>query len=119
MARNLQAESADRARLDADLRFQCALRPAATRGDSPTRARPARPDPGETRARLRRRRSGAYSLYNWEIFYHVPMFIASLLLQNQQFQDALTWLEYIFNPDRLQRRPPRRSVTGRWRHSTP
>ena len=26
------------------------------------------------------------------------MFIAALLLQNQQFQDALTWLEYIFNP---------------------
>jgi len=42
--------------------------------------------------------SGAYSLYNWEIFYHIPMFIASLLLQNQQFQDAITWLEYIFNP---------------------
>jgi Tc toxin complex TcA C-terminal TcB-binding domain/Neuraminidase-like domain/Ubiquitin-activating enzyme E1 FCCH domain/Salmonella virulence plasmid 28.1kDa A protein len=42
--------------------------------------------------------SGPYSLYNWEIFYHVPMFVASLLLQNQQFQDALSWLEYIFNP---------------------
>ena len=26
------------------------------------------------------------------------MLIASLLLQNQQFHDALTWLEYIFNP---------------------
>ena len=28
----------------------------------------------------------------------MPMFIAAQLLQNQQFQDALTWLEYIFNP---------------------
>ena len=26
------------------------------------------------------------------------MFMASLLMQNQQFQDAMTWLEYIFNP---------------------
>ncbi len=42
--------------------------------------------------------SGAYSLYNWELFYHAPMFIASLLMQNQQYQDAMTWLEYIFNP---------------------
>ena len=42
--------------------------------------------------------SGAYSIYNWEIFYHVPMFVASLLMQNQQYQDAMTWLECIFNP---------------------
>ena len=26
------------------------------------------------------------------------MFVASLLVQNKQFQDALTWYEYIFNP---------------------
>ena len=26
------------------------------------------------------------------------MFVASLLMQNQQYKDALTWLEYIFNP---------------------
>ncbi len=42
--------------------------------------------------------SGAYSLYNWELFYHAPMFVASLLLQNQQFSEALNWLTYIFNP---------------------
>ena len=41
---------------------------------------------------------GAHSEYNWETFYHAPMLIASLLLQNQKFADALTWLEYIFNP---------------------
>jgi hypothetical protein len=41
---------------------------------------------------------GAYSLYNWELFYHAPMFVASVLMQNQQYQDAMTWLEYIFNP---------------------
>ncbi len=56
------------------------------------------PDPGETALDFAVGDSGAYSLYNWEVFYHAPMFIASLLLQNHQFQDALTWLEYIFNP---------------------
>ena len=56
------------------------------------------PDPGESGLDFSTGDSGAYALYNWEIFYHIPMFVSSLLLQNQQFQDALTWLEYIFNP---------------------
>ncbi|HEX4451403.1 MAG TPA: neuraminidase-like domain-containing protein [Kofleriaceae bacterium] len=42
--------------------------------------------------------SGAYSLYNWEIFYHAPMFVAELLMQNQQYSDAMAWLEYVFDP---------------------
>ena len=41
---------------------------------------------------------GAYSIYNWELFFHIPLLIATKLRQNQQFQDAKTWLEYIFNP---------------------
>ena len=41
---------------------------------------------------------GAYSLYNWEIFYHAPMFIASILMQRHAFQAAMAWLEFIFNP---------------------
>ncbi len=41
---------------------------------------------------------GAYSLYNWELFYHAPMFVSSLLMQNQQYASAMKWLEYIFNP---------------------
>jgi hypothetical protein len=42
--------------------------------------------------------SGANSLYNWELFYHAPMFVASQLMRNQQYQDAMQWLEYIFDP---------------------
>lgn len=42
--------------------------------------------------------SGAYSIYNWELFFHIPFLIGTLLSQNQQFQDAKTWFEYIFNP---------------------
>ena len=59
---------------------------------------PGAPDPGETALDFDPACGGAYSLYNWELFYHGPMFVAAQLLQNQQFQDALTWLEYIFNP---------------------
>lgn len=40
----------------------------------------------------------AYSMYNWEIFFHIPMFIAQRLSQNQQFEEAQKWYHYIFNP---------------------
>jgi hypothetical protein len=42
--------------------------------------------------------SGAYSIYNWELFFHVPLLIAIHLSQNQKFQDAQTWFHYIFDP---------------------
>ena len=44
--------------------------------------------------------SASFSVYNWELFYHIPLYIAQLLSQNQQFEDALTWFQYIFNPTR-------------------
>jgi hypothetical protein len=42
--------------------------------------------------------SGAYSLYNWELFYHLPFYVANQLSQNQQWDDATKWYHYIFNP---------------------
>lgn len=45
-------------------------------------------------------RDAAYSVYNWELFYHAPLFIAERLSQNQQFEDAVTWFHYIFDPTR-------------------
>ena len=59
---------------------------------------PNAPDVGESALDFDPGSTGAYSLYNWELFYHAPMFVASLLTQNQQYQDTMTWLEYIFNP---------------------
>ena len=49
---------------------------------------------------LRRTRSfsGAYSIYNWEIFFHIPLLIATKLSQNQQFEEAQKWFHYIFDP---------------------
>ncbi len=41
---------------------------------------------------------GAYSDYNWEIFFHAPLLIASRLSQNQQFESAQRWFHYIFDP---------------------
>jgi Tc toxin complex TcA C-terminal TcB-binding domain/Neuraminidase-like domain/Salmonella virulence plasmid 28.1kDa A protein len=42
----------------------------------------------------------AFSVYHWELFFHVPLYIAERLSQNQQFEDALKWLQFIFNPNR-------------------
>lgn len=41
---------------------------------------------------------GAYSIYNWELFYHTPFYIANKLASNQRFEEALEWFHYIFDP---------------------
>lgn len=42
--------------------------------------------------------SGAYSKYNWELFYHIPLYIATRLSNNGKFDEAMQWFHYIFNP---------------------
>jgi len=42
--------------------------------------------------------NGAYSIYNWELFFHAPLLIAVHLSQNQQYKDAQQWFHYIFDP---------------------
>ena len=34
------------------------------------------------------------------MFFHIPLYIAQLLSQNHQFEDAQAWFHYIFNPTR-------------------
>ena len=41
---------------------------------------------------------GGYATYNWELFFHVPLYIASKLSQNQKFEEAMKWFHTIFNP---------------------
>ncbi|HEV7472755.1 MAG TPA: neuraminidase-like domain-containing protein [Pyrinomonadaceae bacterium] len=41
---------------------------------------------------------GAYSPYNWELFFHVPLLIANSLSRNQKFEEARDWYHFIFNP---------------------
>jgi peptidoglycan hydrolase-like protein with peptidoglycan-binding domain len=42
--------------------------------------------------------SGAYATYNWEIFFHIPLLIATRLGQNQRFEEAMSWFHTIFDP---------------------
>src|SRR5262249_41659989 len=41
---------------------------------------------------------GAYSTYNWELFFHLPMLIAGRLQLDQQFDKAQDWYHYVFDP---------------------
>lgn len=41
---------------------------------------------------------GPYGMYYWELFFHTPFLVAEMLNSNQQFSDAESWLQYIFNP---------------------
>ena len=40
----------------------------------------------------------AYSIYNWELFFHAPLLIAAKLGKDQRFEEAQRWFHYIFNP---------------------
>ncbi len=40
----------------------------------------------------------AYELYNWELFFHIPLLIANRLMANQRFQEAQRWFHFIFDP---------------------
>ncbi|CNH70957.1 Tc toxin subunit A-related protein [Yersinia pekkanenii] len=41
---------------------------------------------------------GANALYFWELFYYTPMLVMQRLLQEQDFDLASHWLNYVFNP---------------------
>jgi hypothetical protein len=42
--------------------------------------------------------SGPYAVYNWELFFHVPLTLALHLSKNQRFEEARKWLHFIFDP---------------------
>ena len=41
---------------------------------------------------------GAYSIYNWEVFFHAPLMLAKRLSDNQRFEVAHRWFHTIFDP---------------------
>ncbi len=43
-------------------------------------------------------RKGAYALYNWELFFHAPLYIATQLSKNGKYEEAIQWFHYIFDP---------------------
>ena len=40
----------------------------------------------------------AYAVYNWELFFHIPLLIADQLSKNQRFEEAQRWFHFIFDP---------------------
>ncbi|TCK16758.1 hypothetical protein EV667_4357 [Ancylobacter aquaticus] len=41
---------------------------------------------------------GAYSVYNWELLFHLPVTIAVHLSKNQRFAEAMRWFHFVFDP---------------------
>jgi len=42
--------------------------------------------------------NGANSAYNWELFFHAPLYIATRLSKNGKFSEAMRWFHYVFDP---------------------
>ena len=41
---------------------------------------------------------GTYGLYNWELFFHIPLLIASRLTKEHKHDQAQKWFHYLFDP---------------------
>ncbi|HXR60939.1 MAG TPA: hypothetical protein VN732_06420, partial [Solirubrobacterales bacterium] len=41
---------------------------------------------------------GPYAIYNWELFFHVPLTIAVHLSKTQRFAEAQRWFHFVFDP---------------------
>lgn len=41
----------------------------------------------------------AYAQYNWELFFHIPVHIANKFRQEQKFEAALKWFQFVFDPN--------------------
>jgi hypothetical protein len=41
---------------------------------------------------------GAYAVYNWELFYHVPLTVGIHLSRNGRYAEAQRWFHYVFDP---------------------
>ncbi|HEB92098.1 MAG TPA: hypothetical protein ENI94_01195 [Gammaproteobacteria bacterium] len=52
--------------------------------------------------------NSAYGSYNWELFFHIPLLIATRLMQNRRFSEARRWLNYIFDPTHTDGEAPAR-----------
>lgn len=57
---------------------------------------------------------GAYSPYNWELFFHAPLLIANSLSKNQRFEEARDWYHFIFNPIGVESSVPGGSVMSKY-----
>jgi hypothetical protein len=49
-----------------------------------------------------------YGSHNWELFFHIPLLIATRLMQHQRFAEARKWFHYVFDPTYAEGKPPAR-----------
>ncbi|MHA1066851.1 Tc toxin subunit A [Enterobacter ludwigii] len=49
--------------------------------------------------------SGANGIYFWELFFHMPFLVAWRLNTEQRYGEAVTWMNYIFNPNESEDEP--------------
>src|SRR5579864_2394734 len=49
---------------------------------------------------------GPYSIYNWEMLFHLPLSVAVHLSKNQRFAEARRWFHLIFDPTCTDNLPP-------------
>jgi hypothetical protein len=57
---------------------------------------------------------GAVSIYNWELFFHAPLYIATQLSKNGKFGEAMKWFHYIFDPTTNELPQPGESETAQY-----
>jgi len=57
---------------------------------------------------------GPFSTYNWELFFHAPLYIACKLSQNQKFEEAMQWFHYIFNPTNVSKEADGNDIPQRY-----
>jgi hypothetical protein len=62
--------------------------------------------------------SGGYAVYNWELFFHLPLTVAIHLSRNGRYEEAQRWFHYVFDPTDDSDGPPR-SGSGRSARSAP
>lgn len=55
-----------------------------------------------------------YAVYNWELFHHIPVFIAEQLAAVGRFDEALKWFHYVFDPTQTDIGPAGQEV-DHWR----
>lgn len=59
--------------------------------------------------------NGAYSIYNWELFFHIPLFVATRLSKNGKYAEAMQWFHYIFDPTTNERPVPGNENVRYWK----
>lgn len=80
------------------LRCQAASEPLFVEGDLDRYAPRSGVEKPYPRADFDFTAGGAMSIYNWELFVYVPLFIADRLIEESQFAEAQKWLHFVFDP---------------------